>query len=54
MSGMAIQTKTVGMTESINGPVDHTHVLVLEDDFDFSETDGFVMCRLFHSNQHIC
>lgn len=48
--GMAIWTKTVGMNQSINGPVDHTHVLALEDDFDFSETDGLGMCRLFHLN----
>lgn len=50
MLGMAICPKMVGMNQSINGPVDHALVLVLGDDFDFSEADGLVMCRLFHLN----
>lgn len=47
---IAIETKMVGMNQTINGLVDYTHALVLEYEFDFSETDGLVMCGLFHLN----
>lgn len=37
----------VGMNQTIKSLVDHTHVLVLEYEFNFSETDGLVMCLAF-------
>lgn len=47
MLGMAIQPKMVGVNQTVNGPVDHSHALALEDDFDSSETEGLVMYRFF-------
>lgn len=42
----------VGINHMIKSLADHTHALVLEYEFNFSETDGLVMCRLFHLNYH--
>ena len=47
---MTVYTKMVRMNQTIDGPVNHSGVLILEDDFNFLETDGLVMCRLFHLN----
>lgn len=52
MLGITIQTKMVGMNQMIKSLTDHTHALMLEYEFNLSETDGLVMCRLFYLNQH--
>lgn len=37
---MRVYTKMVKMNQTIDGPVNHSCVLILEGDFNFLETDG--------------